>query len=81
MNEEALLAVNQMKRQMAMLARTIVNALADKKVSVWEGMGIAMQGTQFASSLVGLLQAENVELQKQILYVLEHGEFTLPEGV
>lgn len=76
---EALAIVNTVQRQIAQLARTIVNALNDGRVTPWEGISIATQGTQAASTVLAVLQGVSPEVRKDVLYVLEHGHWEVSE--
>ena len=44
-HEEALAIVNTLQGQLASLARAVVQALSDEKISAWESMQVGMQGT------------------------------------
>jgi hypothetical protein len=76
--ETALLTVNRLQSQMTSLARGIVTALADKKVSPWEGMQLGMQAMQLGTYAMALLQGLDSETKAELLYVLEHGQWMLP---
>lgn len=79
-HESALIVVNQIQDQMSALARKIADALADGKISPWEGIGLGMQGMQFASFVMTAFQTVDKATQKDILYVLENMDIVLPEG-
>jgi len=77
MHEEALQVVNMLQDQLAMLAKAIVSAVNDGKVSAWEGMAIGMRGMSLASYIMSVLLTMPPGLRGDILYVLENGEFVL----
>jgi hypothetical protein len=77
-HEQALMIVNSMQRHMSQLAGSIVTMLADKKVSPWEGMQVSMQAMQLGSYVMMTCQSLDDETKKDLLYVLEHGEWSLP---
>lgn len=76
--EEAVFVVNSLQKQLSGLARGIVTALADSKISAYEGMAVGMQGMQVATSIMTLMKDAPPEIRQDILYVLEHGEMTVP---
>lgn len=79
MHEAALSAVNTLHTQTAMLARSVVDALNDKKISPWEGMQLGMQGFTLASFIMTLMQGMDSGARDDLLYVLEHGTVVLKE--
>lgn len=80
MYEEALRTVDMMHDALADLARTVVSALNDGKVSVWEGIALSTRAVQLGMVVQSLCQDLTKEQRNAILYVLEHGELMLPKG-
>lgn len=80
-HEEALFVANNLKEQLSRLARTVIMALSDKKVSTWESMQIGLQGSNTALAIMATIQQAPPEVQQDMLFVLEHGQFMLPDGV
>jgi hypothetical protein len=78
-HEEALSIVNGFQRQLSGLARSIVGALNDGKVSPWEGLAVGTQAMTTASMIMSLLQGVDPQVRKDILYVLENGRWSLEE--
>jgi hypothetical protein len=78
--EMALSMVNQTQKQLAAMARAIANALADGKVTPWEGMALSMTGMSLATHLMTLLQGVDATTRADLLHVLEYGQWTLPES-
>lgn len=78
--EDALLIVNTMHEQLATLARAVVVALQDNKVSVWEGIALSTKALGIAASLQAIVQGVDKEALADVLYVLEHARLTLPEA-
>lgn len=76
--EEAVMMVNTIKGGWATLARQIVTALKDGKISPIEGMQLGMQGLNAATMLASVFQGMDPALRDDLLYVLEHGQITLP---
>jgi len=76
--EEATAVINDIHMQLAMLARNIVSALDDNKVSTFEAMSIGMRGMSTASAIMGMFRLTSPEVRKDILYVLERGQWTMP---
>lgn len=76
--EMELYQVNDIKSQLARLARSIVQALQDHKVTPLEGMLLGNRGLLFAMTMVTMLESLPPEQLEGVLYVLEHGEITLP---
>jgi hypothetical protein len=76
--DAAVAQVNDMKQQLAELARGIISALDDRKVTPMEGMMLGQRGLMFAMTLVTMLQGLPPEQLKGVLYVLEHGRIVLP---
>ena len=76
--EEAVMMVNTIKSGWATLARQIVTALKDGKISPIEGMQLGMQGLNAATMLASIFQGMDPALRDDLLYVLEHGVITLP---
>jgi hypothetical protein len=79
--QEALFIVNQLHDQISALAREIVKSLEDNKISIWEGFRLSMQSTTLASTVMGILQNAPPEVRKDLLYILEHGDWILPPGL
>jgi hypothetical protein len=75
--EHAIMIVNQMKASMSGLARAIVTALKDKRVTPLEGMQLGFQGMQLATAVITLLNGLDKETVDDVLHVLEHGQFTV----
>lgn len=78
-HEDALMIVNTLQRQLSTLARGIVRALEDNKVSGPEWSMLGMQGANLAMFCITNFQGMTPELRKDILYVLEHGEWAVQE--
>lgn len=79
-HEQALSMVNTIKMSWAHLARAIVMALKDGKVTPFEGMQLGMQGLQAATMLTSMFQGMDAATRDDLLWVLEHGTFALPPG-
>ena len=77
--EMALVVVNDLQNQLAGLARAIITALDDGRVTPFEGFALGMRGMQLGSAIITLLQSYPPEVQKDVLYILEHGDIVLPE--
>lgn len=80
-HEAGLQIVNGLHTQFADLARAIVNALNDGKIGPFEGMILSMKGMSVAAFVVSVLQGMDTATRKDILYTLEHGNWTLKEDV
>ena len=76
----ALATINDIHDAMASLARSIVTALQDGKVSVMEGIQLGMRGMAFATSLTGFIQDGTPADRAMVLYVLEQGHFTMEKS-
>lgn len=74
-HEEATLIVNQMIEQLSGLARTIADALKDKKISPMEGFSLGMRGMTLASFVITAMESADVQ---EVMWVLEHGYWALP---
>lgn len=79
-HEDALMTVNQLYRQMSSLARSAINAMDDKKLSPLEGIDLAMKAVMLSTSVLAIVKASSAD-KDELLFVLENGELTLPEGV
>ena len=79
-HEQALMMVNDLKNQLAGVARAIVAALGDGKMQPWEGVMLGQRGLQLALTLTTVLQGADGALRHDILHVLEQGQVVLPEG-
>lgn len=77
-NSMALEIVNDIKAELAGVARAMVNALKDGKISPAEGMAIGMKGMTLASNVLSLVQDATPDERDQVLNILEHGVMTLP---
>lgn len=76
----ALAAINQTQHSLATTARAVADALKDSKVTPMEGMMLGMSGMQLATQILMLFQGQDAETRADMLYILEHGQWTLPEG-
>lgn len=74
---DAELVVNTIKQQVASLARTIVDALKDHKLSSMEIMHISLQGMTLAGTVMTTLQGADDLTRADILVFLENGRITL----
>lgn len=79
MHEVALSLVNDIKVQLARLARSAADAAADKKVTPMEGMLLGMQGMQLATTVLTAFTNRDAAITADMLYVLEHGQLALPD--
>ena len=77
-HEVALAVVNDLQNQMAGLARSVADALSDRKVSAFEGMLIAMKGASLASYIITVFTGMDAVTRDDILYVLEAGDIVVP---
>jgi hypothetical protein len=77
-HEEAVVIVNDIHDQLAALARSIVTALNDNKISGLEGMMVGMRGMQVATAIMTIIRDAHPDIRQDILYVLEHGEWVVP---
>ena len=75
----ALALVNAIQDASSDLARAIVDALRDGRVSMGEGIAIALHGGRVANVMLALLTDADDELRRQVLHVLEHGDWVLSE--
>lgn len=75
---QALALVNTLHAQLASLARAVVDALKDTKVSPWEGMALGMQGMALGSTLLTLCQSLDPATRQALLTVLAGGQWVLP---
>lgn len=78
-HEEAIDIVNTLHMQMAELARAIVNALKDGKISAFEGISLGTKGITFATYVLTLLQGTDAATRADLLYVLEHAVVSVKE--
>ena len=76
---DALAIVNDTQKQLAGLARAIVKALTDSKISPGEGMQLGMRGMTLAIGLYGVFESKDSTTRDDILWVLEHGSWTLDD--
>ena len=76
--ETGLVVVNDMKQQLAGMARNVVHALADERLSAIEIFSLATRALLLGQTLTGLVQSKDRQTAKEILHVLEHGQFVLP---
>ncbi len=77
-SELALMLVNDVKTQLAHLARRMVIALDDGKVSPTEGLALGMQGMQLATTILSALEDSPKETRQEFLTVLEQGVLVMP---
>jgi hypothetical protein len=77
-NEAGLLVVNEMKSQLTSMARNVVTALADERLSALEIFSLATRALLLGQTLTTLVQSKDRQTAREILHVLEHGQFTLP---
>ena len=71
--------VNDLKHQLAGLAREAVTALRDGRVEPVEALTMSMRALTFSTVLMTMLKGKNTQMQQDVLYVLEYGEVVLPE--
>jgi hypothetical protein len=77
--EMELLEANDLRRQLARLARQIVTDFEDGKLTAEERRRLIWPVLQFGMSLILTLQAGDSSTARQgLLYVLEHAEYVLP---
>lgn len=76
----ALMTVNKMQDHMAEMARAIVNAMKDGRVSPLEGITLGFKGMNLASTVVAIMQGSSKNQLDKILYVLEHMDIIVPNG-
>lgn len=76
--DNAVIIVNDIHDQLALLARAIVTALRDGKVSILEGFTLGMKGMALAEGVIVALQGSTAEERQAILSVLEHGTWIMP---
>jgi hypothetical protein len=76
--ETGLLIVNDMKQQLAGMARNVVQALADDRLTYTEIFSLATRSLLLGQTLTGLVQSKDKQTAKEVLHVLEHGQFSLP---
>ena len=76
-----LILVNQIRKQLAGFARTIVVDFADNKLSSVEGLQLSMQGITLASAVAAIIQDADADTRQKILRVLEQGELRMPTAV
>ena len=76
-HEAALSIINELHDQIATLARAVIKALADKKVSPLEGIMLAMKGSSLATYILTMLDGVDLETRADLLYVLEHGRWSM----
>ena len=68
-----------LKNLMAQLADSVVTSLADKKISAYEGMQIALSGTTLATAVMGLINEAPEDVRKELVVVLKRAQFLMPE--
>lgn len=78
-HSNALFIVNSLQEQLRGLVRSSIHAMQDGKVGTWEAWALGLKGINTATSIIALLQEMDEATKKDILYVLEHGEWVLPE--
>jgi hypothetical protein len=78
-HDAALMVLGTIQQQLASLARNIVKALADSRITPLEGLLLAQQGTMVASSLVLLLQGLDTATRQDLLVCLERGHWTMED--
>lgn len=78
-HDAALAVVNDLKAQLASLARAIVLTQSDGVLSLHEGLALGRRGVAFASAVVTLLQGRTPEERQAVLWLLEHAVVSVPE--
>lgn len=79
-HDEALLMLNVLHDQLTALIRSGITALADNKMSAFEGMLLMMKASTLGVTVHTLIQGMTPAMRSEMLYVLEHGDFVLPPG-
>ena len=77
---EAVALVNQIKTEMAELARVIVQALGDNRIQFWEIWRIGREGSDVGTAFMHLFEGASDEVRMEVLRVLEHGMFVGPDA-
>jgi hypothetical protein len=72
---EALAMVNMLHTQLAGLARGCVAAMTDGNITSMEGVQLSMQALALGKTLTTCLQGMTPELRREVLEVLEHGQY------
>ena len=76
-HEIALALINNVQQNLASIARGVVAAMADKKLTGMEGLMLGMQAAQLGGALLLAIEGTDAVTQKDILYCLEHGQWTM----
>lgn len=72
---EALDSVNLIQKQLAVFARAVVGA-ASGGISKFEYFTLGLKGVALANAIIALVESD-AAVRQDILYVLEHGVWTL----
>ena len=75
----ALSILNELHDQLATVTRATLEALADKKITAWEGIRLVSKGATLVTYLVTMLDGVDAETKTDLLVVLEHGRWILAE--
>lgn len=80
--QEALVLVNHLHDKLAELIRSIVTEIEDDGgLSKWEALMLGFQAASFGGEVITMVKALDPQALKDMLYVLEHGDWTLPPGL
>lgn len=79
--DHALMIVNTLQDHLAGLARAVVDMLADKKISPWEGLALSMRAMTLGTTIMTMLQSLDAQTRADILTVLEQGDWVMPPGM
>lgn len=74
---QAVELVNNLHMQMANVARSVVDALADKKMTAMETMMVTSQAMNLGLSLMLAIKSTTPAVRQAMLTVLESGRWTL----
>lgn len=74
---QAVELVNNLHMQMAGVARSVVDALADKKMTAMETMMVTSQAMNLGLSLMLAVKGTTPAVRQAMLTVLESGRWTL----
>lgn len=80
-HERGLLVLNDLKRSMASMVSEFVRTLEDGKVSALEGFSLFMSSSNAARAMIQLLSSESPEVRKDVVWLMQHAEFYVPEGM
>jgi hypothetical protein len=79
--EQAVALANRLWHEAGALCGAIVRALADDKITVFEGLGLGLHAVTLGSQLAETIAQGGPELHDHLLYVFEYSELVLQADV